>query len=1695
MATIDIKYSDKYGDSYNRLRDIPITESAKVVASLMESEYIELPFVSEKPVFFEIGDYVDLSNEKYDDLRLFRSLRKKYVVRSKQVPTYNPSTGVYEYRLRLDAYYWQWNNRVFKFRPFEFGQEASWGITGGVSSVMTAFIDNLEAYGFGIFDFKLDKDYNINVNFDGTLMIDALNAVVNAINEAYKTNVEWWVEENRDYHTGGDHTNTLAFIHIGECKDANTSSIVVTDEGDFKNAESITPKDAEQEYSNRIIAFGSTQNITPRYRKELWFNADIVDGDIIEDATHTQLSLEWFKSDQVEYEQADKRDVSFNAERDMRNTIYTASWNVDICEKKFTSSSQSIEFDIAFGKMSASGFGDIGNIDQFDQDIEGGGKFYLKWNEVDIQLIAISDKTKEDGSIDSQEYMMRHVSFKRNKSDNITDPSSLIKIKGTWNPGEVNTDFVDSDKWRFLMRVDVKINPPYADGGHGNVNDPNYKIEINSRSGSFISFVDEYAYRVRTHIKKKNGQEGWCTINPDFHDASSPEARKIKLHDYVIEQGDLFEFPDIVKGRVPAGYFVSTSTDETNVNSVVQRNLMLPLNYMVRYEKGGKVSVATADGSDVKKYNNVNYVDASLDDKGSNVVERIIVFDEIFPRMKNTSIRKVGYYEQKTKEEENTVQTIIDEDGELVRKHRFFQFTVDNFPFNKECLIPGTELKIHFQTGKLAGMTFGVGFNPGRVASVFPDSQKFDEKENRYEIVANEDYGIELPNELAYPESGDQFILSGWNVEAMEGNNSLIALAEQELLEETVKVVERLYHDPHTYEAKMLSDDMYRRLSDDVDDENKFDFALGTVATVKNTFLFPSDRDNERKLRVIGYEVKLDIPYDSPRLTIGESMEYSTLKALKSGSAKSEQSMSVYGGAAGAGGGGGASLTEIIARLKPRFISKIEDDIANGFIRFIKGLWAKEAQFGKLSGKQVRITEDGNIETSDYSQGALGAGATLGRYGDTEDSYLEVDRMLVRKVAYFVELMIEKLSHVGGQIILTPCSMVASDVSYNSQSKVYRCYFNAKDGEKTITNDWKVGDLARCQTFNIKEGTSQNAGNSYYWREVVGVGTDENRGHWIDLSDEEGKCDAGSTEPKNGDNIVQMGNRTDKTRQNAILLSAFGGDAPAIKKYHGIDSFSLVGKEVTFDGIDEAGNALFRVFGNFYFGDKEESNYVKYSQEEGLEVLANKIYIKTKEGDEKKSLTEIVDQFGIDLETIKNQNDQNYVIWFYPYDPTNSNEPAVNWTTDEMRAEHEQDLFYNEAAGTAWRYIGGNWVEITDKQTVMALQKVKEKKRVFVGGEYNIPNPPYDEGDLWVNAYWEENGKKVYENDILKCRRSKEEGETFEISDWVAASAATKARLDILQNEITAIVESEDGLLAQMQIKVDEAQAQAILSAGYSSEAKNAAKTAAEDAAKKAAAETKASLQLIADDAKASAGLSASYSSDASDAKDGAELAKQGAEKAKEGAEKAYKDSVGIQTNIGNIQVDVNNTHSAISTIAGTVNGDKAAAEKAMQDAIAAATNALANGEKGGLAAAKAWVENTGEDGAVSMIFNYSDGKNSFLELVAKNIDLYGKVSFNNLSETSKANCYIDNNVMHFGYKGFSDSTNIGAGDIDVLGGGGEVQILPGSIEVIGGTNMTYIDSSQIQVNSLKLNGYEIVISTSPPSSSTSSKTITIVTG
>ena len=226
----------------------PINKGAKGKFTLMKEDYIILPFSVPSPIPFKLGDYVDLSGVL--DESLGGKLAKIYEIVDLQKPTYNTSTGGYDYELRLDAYYWKWKNKIFKYTPEQAGSEASWSLTAALDVQLGVFLRNLKALGYTYrgtdFTFSIDdtvENKAVAMTYDNMNLLDALFSMAGED----KWNCDCWITDN--------------VIHFGRNEFGDAVKIERGVE-----ASSITRSESQGTYATRIYAFGSTKNIPTNYR-------------------------------------------------------------------------------------------------------------------------------------------------------------------------------------------------------------------------------------------------------------------------------------------------------------------------------------------------------------------------------------------------------------------------------------------------------------------------------------------------------------------------------------------------------------------------------------------------------------------------------------------------------------------------------------------------------------------------------------------------------------------------------------------------------------------------------------------------------------------------------------------------------------------------------------------------------------------------------------------------------------------------------------------------------------------------------------------------------------------------------------------------------------------------------------------------------------------------------------------------------------------------------------------------------------------------------------------------------------------------------------------------------------------------------------------------------------------------------------
>lgn len=428
------------------------------------------------------------------------------------------------------------------------------------------------------------------------------------------------------------------------------------------------------------------------------------------------------------------------------------------------------------------------------------------------------------------------------------------------------------------------------------------------------------------------------------------------------------------------------------------------------------------------------------------------------------------------------------------------------------------------------------------------------------------------------------------------------------------------------------------------------------------------------------------------------------------------------------------------AYVEDNYLSKKHNDTAEGNITFRKGFQSPNFREGDIMG--------------------AGFGATLDENGVSK---IEVDKLIVRMKAFFAELEIREVSYLGGNYVFSAAGSRIYYVEWlDSEGDVldketaatniaqFRCFLYSDDGTTATINKWAIDDQARCQTFNIDSGVHQNVTNKFYWRRVSSIGkmaipskeNDLTSYQYIVFDNTENDCASGSDIPEAGDAIAQMGNWTNRSRQGIIYLDLEGTNAPAIMEYSGVGEQHFVLPDPTLM-LSPKKNVI---YGEFHSVVDGQTNPDTIDDQ----------------------LQDLIDA----LNDVKSQSDQKFDVWFGSGKPLPSkdapdaepNYPAVDWTTEELKALHVQDIYYDTTrepaaqGGRAWRWIAAPsgatyyWEDITDSDTVAALEKISdvasdgkltggaEKVRVYIdwmrcvreyreytelAEDYNVPTTDY----------------------------------------------------------------------------------------------------------------------------------------------------------------------------------------------------------------------------------------------------------------------------------------------------------------------------------------------------------------------------------
>ena len=1101
MESVDIK------DISGNLRfSAPINEGSKRHFLLMKEDYITLKFSSVEPVYFKLGDYIDNELGMFELVDLYK-------------PTYNTTTGAYDYELRLDAYYWKWKNKKFFYTPETTGREAGWNLTDTLDTHLKVFLDNLKALGYKFreeeFTYEIDNTVEKTsklVSYNNVNLIDALTQM------AETWECEWRIENKT--------------IHFGRCEYSSPVDFKAGDLTDTENVNvnSMQRSDSQTTYATRVYAFGSTRNIPASYRKSLIFDVKKVKGRDISD-TARPLDIKYFPiSSQIKGADID---VSIK---------HTEMYDPDFPKRYTVTIAESLK----------------------------AGKYLLKANGSTVE--GYFQTTPPANSTTKAIFTLEY-----NNGDSIKLAEMTVQNRDSWPefklvdmPFTLNGDALN-------CRLSISLEYSFSKW-----------LNVQYKGILTLSCETPGANTSVTFLSGSNaGQTFDAVYNPDL--LTGDNSNVIRLPEGVTTSlNDRYTINNIIKGKVPDNYF-SKDDKELTLNGVVQKRLMLPegIPYVDAYRyspTGERIDIGD------ERYDNPDNVEMPEEE----AIEEIVIFEDEYPKYIG-SVSSISHEEKEEIDEETKKPT-----GNKYPIYTFKDYGLKNF--TKDFLLE--ELHLIFQTGKLAGLDFALNL------------KESDNTGTTFEIVRNEDYGRALPDDTLFPQAAhmedgeevpaDTYVLYGFDTAFI--SEQMLPDAEQELLKKAKEYVKKSMIDPSTYDCEMDADFIYNK-------GNIRTYEVGAKVNLINKAFFPEGRQS----RIIGFEWPLDIPYDHPIYTVGETASYSRIGEIESKLDSLTYKGQTYSGSVVGGGGTSIYVIGVNDKTLPSdrnvfssqkslatFLNKTQEETMDYLIKLLGGV----------------ITD--KIESQNFISGALGTGFLVKRDPKTGRSYAEFDEIYVRLKAVFESLTIKESQSVGGEILLTLASIECTKVEkisvasvydssgarlYDSDNAalyvpvatggVYRCYFTADDGEKAIINQFAAGDMAQCRQFNIKPGVYENVSNRYYWRYVLAVGE-----NYIDLSVDD--CEEGSDIPQAGDKIIQLGHRTDPARQNAILLSAYGLTAPTIQMLQGIDFYTLDGKAVKEEGFDQETQQFYsNSYGRSYTGARDESSYMKFTPDEGVVIKGN----------------------------------------------------------------------------------------------------------------------------------------------------------------------------------------------------------------------------------------------------------------------------------------------------------------------------------------------------------------------------------------------------------------------------------------------------------------------------------------------------------
>jgi len=928
----------------NELISVPICVSSKRVVKLMEEDYIELDFSLAQAICFPVGAYCD------------DEIFGRFYVTEEQLPKYNATTGGYEYELKLEAWYRCWKQKFFMMTETTTAsskvymrKEVTWTLTDSLLNQLRELCINLQMLGYIPASYNLrngDSDLlrfidiqSANVpkakaaqvmSYDTTTILDALKSLADT------WECEWWI-------TG---TEEAFVIHFGKCETGKYIPLRIGE-----NVESMDVSRDESTYGNKIYAFGGTVNIPPGYRKELravvkdkatvMHNGNAVTMYCLDTSrkftndmfasTGTSNILTGIINEETSQEFPNQMNIPAVQTKNLlevqRNYVVEdipkggdTSHSADeflLYENDTTMSAKEGTLAVSFNSGSAM----VQGVDAKDSlSLHVFLDVIMQYRDV------VTDETtgeRTEAWYEAAVYCNNEYEEPLADDAYQTNSSSQywhVKLQGKtysyeFTPSNIMPDHFGTGNMRMIARVRVALKSSGA---------------VTIPQGTWAADVDLYnqmtlqtsGENTGIGISWENGTQraarimfAPCNVSPATYIQGTTELHPLAQYYYWfarfgksdgsqpladipnLETGDEITIDSSAAFGVPSAYYVDSLDDPSSLRKIGESRLRLPNKRIVHGDW-----VLTKYGYIVHK----DYEDAP---EAQDVQEIYIAFDGVYPDGK----LQVTWVGPEYKTEKVTYEGEAQKSSWTYRAYHLHLKTLNGkeFTFNKKFRLENEKLELRFLTPedtlgsenemsgadypnnfKLAGMKFEVAFNDKISYSMMSGTPTI-VSEQDYTLVRNEDYGTKLPNDLLCPTVNDPCVLEGWNVKAMS-HLGLIDEAENYLAEMAFAYVEALSQGSFSFDCSMMS----TFYGNDVEDS--YDI-LGQRVSIYNDALTEDVSHARRKLtRVLGYELKLDIPYDSPTLTCGETEAYSRIKQLEKGvrklNSKTVKNNYYYGG-------------------------------------------------------------------------------------------------------------------------------------------------------------------------------------------------------------------------------------------------------------------------------------------------------------------------------------------------------------------------------------------------------------------------------------------------------------------------------------------------------------------------------------------------------------------------------------------------------------------------------------------------------------------------------------------------------------------------------------------------------------------------------------------------------------------------------